>query len=110
MTNRPERDHPLHAAIINELAEIAAASPTPLPWYDDSSQLGPRSTDSEHIAVYRAVRDAGSEPEAAGFFLIAWMLDVLTDERAEEGLRDVAERLEQVPATAGSLGPSDRID
>jgi len=27
-------------------------------------------------------------PEEAGFFLVAWMLDVLTDEQAEAGLRE----------------------
>ena len=31
----------------------------------------------ERLAVYRAVRDASSVPSEAGFFLIAWMLDVL---------------------------------
>lgn len=47
---------------------------------------------------FRAVRDAGSVPEEAGFFLVAWMLDVLTDERAEEGLRKAEDRLEAVRA------------
>lgn len=90
----PENDHPLHAAINAKLAEIAAASPLPTPWYEAWSHLGPISTDTERLAVYRAVRDAGSIPEEAGFFLVAWMLDVLTDERAEESLREVERRLE----------------
>src|SRR4051812_11038308 len=96
MTARPDNDHPLHAGINTKLAEIAAASPAPPPWYEAWTRLGPQSTDAERLAAYRAVRDAGSVPETAGFFLVAWMLDVLTDERAEEGLRDVEERLEQV--------------
>jgi hypothetical protein len=96
MTAHPENDHPLHASINTKLTEIAAASPTPPPWYDAWSQLGPAATDRERLAVYRAVRDAGSVPNEAGFFLVAWILDVLTDERAEEGLREFEERLEQV--------------
>src|SRR4051812_14405672 len=86
MTEVPEDYHPLHAGIKAKLAEIAAASPTPLPWYEAWTRLGPESADQERLAVYRAVRDAGSIPEEAGFFLVAWMLDVLTDERSEEGL------------------------
>ena len=96
MTEVPENDHPLHAGINSKLAEIAAASPTPLPWYEAWTHLAPKSTDTERLAVYRAVRDAGSVPEEAGFFLVAWMLDVLTDERAEDGLRETDERLEAV--------------
>ena len=96
MTAEPENDHPLHAAINAKLAEIAAASPTPPPWYEAWTHLGPMSTDTERLAVYQAVREAGSVPEEAGFFLVAWMLDVMMDERAEEGLRASDERLEAV--------------
>jgi hypothetical protein len=91
---QPKDDHPLHAAINAKLAEIAGACPTPPPWYEAWARLEPQSTDQERLAVYRAVRAAGSVPIEASFFLIAWMLDVLTDERAEEGLREVEERLD----------------
>jgi hypothetical protein len=64
-------NHPLHAAINAKLAEIAAASPTPPPWYEAWTRLGPKSTDTERLAVYRAVRDANSVSEEAGFFLVA---------------------------------------
>ncbi len=92
-----ERDtHPLYAAINVKLAEIAAASSTPPSWYEAWSRLRPQSTDTERLAIYRAVRDTGSVPEDAGFFLVAWLLDVMTDGRAEEGLRESEERLEAV--------------
>jgi hypothetical protein len=90
----PENDHPLHAAINAKLAEIAAASPAPPPWYEAWARLRPESSDTERLVAYRAVRD--SVPEEAGFFLVAWMLDLLTDERAEEGLREAEERLEAI--------------
>jgi len=75
-------NHPLHAAINVKLAEIAVASPTPPSWYEDWLRLSAESTDTERLAIYRAVRDAGSVPEDAGFFLVAWLLDVMTDARA----------------------------
>jgi hypothetical protein len=93
MTAAPEDDHPLHAGIHAKLAEVAAALPTLPPWYEAWARLGPGPTGGERLAVYRAVRGAGSVPENAGFFLVAWVLDVLTDERAEAGLREADERL-----------------
>ena len=94
MTIVPEDQHPLHAGVMAKLAEIAAGSPQPPPWYAAFARLGPISTDQERLAVYRTVRDAGSVPEEASFFLIAWMLDLITDEQAEDGLRETNERLE----------------
>ena len=95
-------DHSLHAAINVRLAEIADASPTPPVWYEAWSRLNPQSTDMERLALYRAVRDAGSVPEDAGLFLIAWMLDVLSCTRAEEALREVEDRSRGDPPEAWS--------
>jgi hypothetical protein len=55
-------DHPLYAAINAKLAEVAAASPTPPAWYKAWASLGPQSTKEERLAVYQAVRAAGSVP------------------------------------------------
>ena len=71
MTILPEDGHPLHASIMGKLAEIAAASSTPPPWVTFWEKLGPKSTDHERLAFYRTVRDAGSLPDDAGFYLIA---------------------------------------
>lgn len=101
--------HPLHAAIDARLAEVAAASPTPPSWHEAWSGLSPRSTDVERLAVYRAVRDAGAVPEEAGLFLVAWLLDVMTDARAEEGLRECEQRLEAVRRRFG-LGEDAPVD
>jgi len=80
---------PWHAAINAKLAEIAAASsPTPA-WHEAWSLLGPES-----LAVYRAIRDAGSVPEDAGFFLVSWQIDAITLLDAEDALRPYEERLE----------------
>jgi hypothetical protein len=89
-------DDPLHAAIDAKLAQVAAASSTPPPWYEAWAGLGPQSSPEERLAVYRAIRAAGSLPAEAGFFLIAWMADLLASDRAPEGLREAEERLEAV--------------
>ena len=84
--------HPLHAAIDDKLAEIAAKSPTPPAWYEAWSRSTPRTTDTERLAIYRTVRDAGSVPEEASFFLVAWLLDIMAD----ASLRESQERLEAI--------------
>jgi hypothetical protein len=88
--------NPLYAAIDAKLAEIAAANPTPHSWHGALSRLGSQSSKSERLGVYRAVRVAGSVPVEAGFFLIAWIVDLLTDDRAEEGLREEERLLELI--------------
>jgi hypothetical protein len=89
-------DDPLHAAINAKLAEIAAAAPTPPPWYEAWARLGPHSSEEERLAVYRAVRASGSLPAEAGFFLVAWTADLLTGDRAPEGLREAEDSLEAI--------------
>jgi hypothetical protein len=96
MTTAPRGGHPFHARIIDKLAEVAAASPTPPSWYPACLRLGPRSTAQERLAVYRAIRDAGSVPEEASFFLIAWPLDQIADRRADDRLRQSDEHLKGV--------------
>ncbi len=77
MAVEPEDDVPLHAAINAKLAEIAAESPSPPSWYEDWSHLGSHATDEERLNVYKLVRDGGSVPSEAGFFLVAWVVDIM---------------------------------
>lgn len=110
--NQPPDNHPLRAGIHAKLTEIVTTSSAPLPWQEAWSRLEPQSSDGDKLAVYKAVRDAGSVPPEAGFFLVAWMLDMLTDERAEEGLRDTEAHLDDVRQKYG-LGedaPADTDD
>jgi hypothetical protein len=92
----PRDHHPWHAAIYQKLGDIVAASSIPPPWQAAWLGLRPNATDEERLAVYQAVRTAGSVPAAAGCFLVAWLLDGLTDHRAEEGLREFEARLATV--------------
>jgi hypothetical protein len=58
--------------------------------------LEPQSSSEQRLAVYRAVRAAGSVPAEAGFFLVAWIVDILTDDRVPASLREAEERLEAI--------------
>lgn len=92
----PRERHPLHGAIDARLADILKSSPTPLPWHEAWLSLECQSTDEEHLAVYQAVSKAGSIPADAGFFLVAWQLDIITGHYAEEELREQDGRLEAI--------------
>jgi hypothetical protein len=93
--------HHSNAAIHDRLAEVAAASPVPPPWYEAWAALGPHSTAAEKLVVYRAVCAAGSVPPEAAFFLVAWIVDVLAYDRAEEGLGEAEGQLEAVRRKCG---------
>jgi hypothetical protein len=54
--------------------------------------------------VYQAVRDAGSVPEKAGFYLVAWQIDAIAWERAETELHEMEDRLHELEAEHGSEG------
>ena len=70
------------------------------PW----SLTSPRSTNAERLVIYRAVREAGSVPEEAGFFLVAWLLDLMSDERGDVDLRESDQRLETIRQKYGLAG------
>ncbi len=91
MDNR-END-PWHTAINAKLGEIASASSPPPNWYEAWLRLGSESSEEHRLAVYRAVRDAGSVPEDAAFFLVSWQIDAITLLDAEEALQPYEQRI-----------------
>ncbi len=93
--------NPLHAAINAKLAQLVADSPEVPPWYEAWQRLGPESAEEERLAVYQAVRDAGSVPEEAGFYLVSWQIDALTLEEADEELQDYEDRLGEIRQAHG---------
>jgi hypothetical protein len=93
-------DNPLLTRINAKLAQFAAATPTP-PWSAAWQRLGPESSEQERLAVFQAVRAAGSLPDDAGFYLVAWQIDVLTLGCAEEALREQEDRLEALQRRLG---------
>jgi len=96
MTAEPEDDSPLHAAINAKLAEIAVESPSLPSWHEEWSRLELHATDEERLKVYKSVRDGGSVPSEAGFFLVAWVIDTMMTGRPVEEFREAEERLEAI--------------
>jgi hypothetical protein len=81
-----ENDHPLYREVNAVLRTIVTRSRALPPWFKAWLRLGSQSTEEERLAVYQAVRAAGSVPAEAGFFLVAWMLTILTHKQAEKEL------------------------
>lgn len=87
---------PPHAAINAKLASIVQTMPAPPVWHDDWLRLGPKSTEDERLAVYRAIRDSGCLPAEAGFYLVSWQIDAMASMEAETGLRQIEERMNAI--------------
>jgi hypothetical protein len=104
-------DQSLLDAIRITLAEIAeTASPAP-PWLGAWNRLGPESSERDRLAVYQAVRRAGALPSDAGFALIAWQVEVITNEEADVRLKDLDDRIAAIEQAyaweTGEPGPDD---
>jgi hypothetical protein len=80
--NTPD-DSPLYAAINMRLACFIQIARQTLPWYGAWMNLSSEAPAEERLSVYQAIRDAGSLPEEAGFYLVAWQIDTMTGLNAE---------------------------
>ena len=67
----------LHAVIDARLAGIAASLPAPPPWNAAWLRLSPESTWEDRLLVCKGVRDSGSFPDEAGYFLMSWIVEDL---------------------------------
>jgi hypothetical protein len=105
MTERNDQD-PRLARIDDALRRIAAESSTPPAWHDGWSRLNLQSSSAEWLAVFQAVRTAGSVPQDAGFYLVSWQIDAITWDEADEALRGIEERLDAIQREHG-LGDDD---
>src|SRR4051794_24409795 len=83
-TTIPERLHPIIDAKLSSTARSLPGVPT---WYEPWHRLGPKSTLEERLLVCRAIRDSGTLPDDAGYFLMSWALENLSVE-AESKLED----------------------
>jgi hypothetical protein len=75
----------LGTVIDRKLAGIALSAALPPAWSEAWSRLGPQSTGEERLRVCQAIRDSGSLPEAAGYFLVSWKAEDLA---AEAGVKN----------------------
>jgi len=69
----------LHTRIDRKLTRIAKSSAVFPSWYDAWSRLGPGSTGEERLKVCQAIRDVGSVPNEAGYFLVSWAAEGLAE-------------------------------
>ena len=70
-------------------------------WFKAWYRLRGNSADEDRLAVYQAVRDAGSVPPEAAFFLISWAVDAITLADAEDVLAAQQDRLAEIKAKHG---------
>ena len=80
-------DGPWYPAIHANLTGIALALPQRPAWYEQWLQLGPQSSDEQRLRIYQAIRDAGVLPADAGFHLVTWHIDAMSDSAVETELR-----------------------
>ncbi len=67
----------LHVGIDARLSGIATSLPEPPPWNEPWLELGPESIWEERLFVCQAVRDSGTIPDEASYFLVAWIIEDL---------------------------------
>jgi len=66
----------LHAVIDARLSAITSLREPP-PWNEHWLRLDPESTWEERLFVCQAVRNSGSIPAEAGYFLVSWIIEDL---------------------------------
>jgi hypothetical protein len=91
----------LRPGINTRLLRAAARAPRPPAWFKAWYRLRSGSADEDRLAVYQAVRDAGSLPPEATFFLISWVVDAITLADAEDLLAAQQDRLAEIKAKHG---------
>jgi hypothetical protein len=93
--------NPFYVAINIRLAQVVETSAVLPEWYDAWKRIGSRSTDEQRLAVYQAVHSAGSIPQDAGFYLIAWQIDAIASPAAETKLSGLDEQLDTIRQAHG---------
>lgn len=83
------------------LASILAAAPRALGWAVQWKRLGPESTAQQRLAVYQAIRNSGLLPQDAGFYLVSWQIDEITEVNAINVLGHLDDRLRAVEKKHG---------
>ena len=89
-------------AVVNaKLKSLAQALPATPPWHDAWARLGPDSTEEERLGVYDSIRQAGSVPDAASFWLVSRIIDDIATRDVGDSLRQYEDRLEKIEETYG---------
>ncbi len=67
----------LHDIIDDKLSAIATSLQEPPSWKEPWLRLGPGSNGEERLSVCQAVRNSGTVPAEAGYFLVSWSIEDL---------------------------------
>ena len=94
-------NEPPYAVVDAKLKAVAEASSSPPPWRDAWTRLGPDSTEEGRLAVYQAVRQADSVPEAASFWLVSHLIDNIAARDADDALGRYESRLRSIEEAYG---------
>jgi len=89
MSTHDDDSPDVHAALLR-IADDSFIAP---PWREAVARLGPRSTAEEPLAVYQAICDSGWLLADEGFYLVASLVEELTDAEAETSLGEMDARL-----------------
>ena len=101
MDEAPIENESPYAAVDAKLESLAQALPTPPPWHETWARLGSDSTEEERLVVYRSVRQAGSVPKAASFWLVSHLIDEIATRDVGDSLRHYEDRLQEIEETHG---------
>jgi hypothetical protein len=77
-------------ALRTKLIGLAQLIPTKPSWLEILDRLGENPTAEEQVAAYQAVRAAGVVPPAAGFYLVAWAIDLAASDRIVASIKNGA--------------------
>jgi hypothetical protein len=69
----------LHERIDPKLATLARDLPSPPGWFESWSCLDRKATLEDRLWVCRLIRDSGTLPDDAGYFLISWIVEQIAE-------------------------------
>ncbi|HVW38743.1 MAG TPA: hypothetical protein VHB99_15620 [Pirellulales bacterium] len=94
--------HPLvYERIDDKLRQLARQSSNEPSWRKGLERLSASASDDARLAVYQAVRNGGGLPDEAGFYLVAFMIDELTNESRSEKLRKIERQIQRIERKHG---------
>lgn len=90
-----------YAAVDAKLNAVVEASTTVPPWHDAWTRLSRDSVEEDRLVVYQAIRQAGSVPESASFWLVSHTIDSIAARDADDALGHYESRFRSIEEAHG---------
>jgi len=74
----------LHERIDRKLAALARDLPSPSGWFESWSCLNRKATPEDRLWLCRLIRDSGTLPDDAGYFLISWIVEQMAEQETDQ--------------------------